>query len=84
MSDEKIIQLGGILNDEQIDHITAILSSKDDDFLAKCNTIKKYLVSFRKELEAKGVSPEYLAYVIVYQIHGQSNGKGNTAEPWKN
>lgn len=73
MSEERMMQVGDILTDEQISKVEALLQSDGGDF-DKCNAVKKYLWTFKDELEKKGVVADYLAYVIVYKIYGGQNG----------
>lgn len=60
----KTIELSELLNDGQINRVTEILDSKGYIW-ERDKELKKYLSQFRSELEAKGVLPEYLAYVLI-------------------
>lgn len=58
------MQIGELLTPEQIQKVVDILnSSQDTTVLAR--QLKDYLRPLTKELEAKGVLPDYLAYVLV-------------------
>lgn len=60
----KTIELSELLNDEQITRVTEILDSKGYVW-ERDKKLKEYLSQFRTELEAKGVLPEYLSYVLI-------------------
>lgn len=70
----RIVKLTEILSDEQIDMVERILKTDCGNY-AKSNALKRYLETFKDELEAKGVVPGYLAYVITFkQWTGGTNG----------
>jgi hypothetical protein len=70
---EKITSLGEILTEDQCKEVTRILNESLDDF-EKGKKLKLYFHSFQSELEAKGVDAGYLAYAVLFQIHGRKNG----------
>lgn len=70
----KTVRMDELLTEDQIKMVTEILNQGGTDF-EKTHAIRKYLEQFKDQLEAKGVLHDYLAYVIVFQIHGQPNGK---------
>jgi hypothetical protein len=76
MSDEtKQVKLTDLLSHEQLDEVERIIREHGDDMFEASNHLRRYLEGFRKQLEAKGVVPGYLAYVIVYkQWTGGDNG----------
>ena len=74
MSEQKIVKLTELLTSEQLEVVESICRENPDQ-LDACNKLRRYLSQFKTELEAKGVLHDYLAYVIVFQIHGQPNGK---------
>jgi glucuronate isomerase len=57
--------LGDILNADQIQAVIDILNRTDVDDIGQTKLIKKYLSQFSKQLEAVGVLPDYLAYVLI-------------------
>ena len=59
----KNVQLGDILTPEQIDAVVQLACSTPDDFKFT-QRAKDYLNKIATELEAKGVVPDYLAYVL--------------------
>lgn len=61
----KTTVLSELLNDEQIKMVTKILNRKDTPDTLKTSELKLYLEKYRVELEAKGVLPEYLSYVLI-------------------
>lgn len=60
----KTVQLTELLDDEQIKGVEGILKEYDGSNVMTLALIR-YLSQFRAELEAKGVVPEYLAYVLI-------------------
>jgi hypothetical protein len=75
MSESKEVKLTDLLTHEQLDEIERILDRCGTDRMQASNELRRYLVAHRAELEAKGVVPEYLAYVIAYrQWTGGDNG----------
>lgn len=61
---------------EQIEAVLRIMQAWPDDSVIRVRKLKEYLVPFRTSLEAKGVVPEYLAYVLEFRAlsgHKQRN-----------
>lgn len=74
-SEWKSVQLGELLTDDQIQMVKEIMDQTPDE-LERTHAIRKYLNQFKEQLEARGVIPDYLAYVIVYKMKpGSTNGK---------
>ena len=68
MPDDKMrtVQLGDLLNNDQIKGVLEILNRQDQDDIATTAALKTYLQQFRDELERKGVDDAYLAYLLTY------------------
>lgn len=65
-----------ILTDAQLDETQKILDEKGLDDFERSNKLKRYYESFKAQLDAKGVDPGFLAYVVVFrQWTGSTNGK---------
>lgn len=66
----RIATLSDILSDVEIVHITALIDLWKDDESRLILEIKKYLNSdpHKNQLLAKGVLPDYLAYVLVGKV----------------
>lgn len=62
----KTIQLGELLNEQQLVETKRILHSTTDP-IERVRRLKDYFETFSEELEAKGVLPDYLAYVVEWQ-----------------
>lgn len=58
-------QLGDFLNDNQMQACIDILNRPDIDDIAQTKELKRYLNQFKVDLEAKGILPDYLAYVLI-------------------
>lgn len=70
----RTVKLCELLTDEQLAMVERILNTESDDF-HKSNALRRYLETFKDELEAKGVAPGFLAYVIVFKAWtGGTNG----------
>lgn len=61
----KTVQLRTLLTEDQLDEIDKIL--REPYTLERTVKLRDYLVQHRESLEAKGVVPEYLTYVIEYE-----------------
>lgn len=61
----KTMQLGEILTPEQCDEVARICETETDDHIVP--KLKQYLAQFTEQLEAKGVLPDYLAYLLYYK-----------------
>lgn len=57
-------QLGDILNSDQIQAVVDILCRTDIDDIGQTKLIKQYLAQFSQQLQAIGMVPDYLAYVL--------------------
>lgn len=80
MNAKKTIKLTELLTKEQLDEVERILLEHTEDRFEASNHLKRYLAGFRKELEAKGADPGYLAYCIAYrQWTGGDNGDRSVA-----
>lgn len=53
-----------LLTEEQLNRVRKIMM--DVPSLQRSKELWDYLITHRQELEAKGVEPEYLAYLIEY------------------
>lgn len=60
----KTVSLSQLLTDDMAGECAKIIATGEDDF-QRVKELKEYLVKFRAELEAKGILPEYLAYVLL-------------------
>lgn len=72
MSELTVNKLGEILNDEQLKKVAEVMSSTQG-LETKTLRLRNYLKQFDRELEAKGVVSEYLAYAIVYTVDMRRN-----------
>ena len=80
MSEQKTVKLTDLLTEEQLNEVERILKQHGEDMLEASNHLRRYLEAFKTQLEAKGVVPGYLAYVIVYkQWTGGDNGDRSVA-----
>ena len=70
----KTVRMDELLTEDQVKMVTEILNQGGTEF-EKTHAIRRYLAQFKEQLEAKGVLSDYLAYVIVFQLYGQFNGK---------
>jgi hypothetical protein len=70
MPDDKMrtVQLGDLLDENQIKGVLEILNRQDQDDIATTAALKTYLQQFRAELERKGVDDAYLAYLLTYMF----------------
>lgn len=69
-------KLTDILTEAQIEETQKILNEEGMDDFERSNKLRRYFESFKDELDAKGVVPGFLAYVVVFkQWTGHSNGK---------
>jgi hypothetical protein len=59
------MSLGEILTPEQIHTVIEIFRRPNLDDIAQTKLIKQYLAKFSRELQAVGVVPDYLAYVLL-------------------
>lgn len=66
-------KLGEILTPDQILGVLNILEIWRDDPTVRIKKLKEYLHKFSKDLEDKGVLPDYLAYVIEYKVSAIMN-----------
>ena len=67
--------LGDLLTDAQLAETQKILEEPNLDDFERSNKLRRYYESIKTELEAKGVVPGFLAYVVVFkQWTGKSNG----------
>lgn len=64
----KTITMSEILTDEQCAEIVTILKTAEDGKVVRA--IVDYLKPFRKQLEDKGVLPEYLAWFLYAKNKG--------------
>ncbi len=72
-NDPKRITLGELLTDEQGEHVCKLMLQHDDE-IELTRALKAYLNQFSAELEAKGVLPDYLAYVLLaYKLGFRNN-----------
>lgn len=65
LKENRTMQLGDILNPDQIQSVVNILNRTDIDDIQQTKLIKSYLSQFSRELQAIGVLPDYLAYVLI-------------------
>lgn len=71
----KTVRMDELLTEDQIKMVTEILNQGGTDF-ERTHAVRKYLEQFKDQLEAKGVVPGYLAYVVVFKLWtGHTNGK---------
>jgi hypothetical protein len=61
----KQTSLGDILNADQIQAVIDILNRPNLDDIAITKLLKQYLAKFSQQLNAVGVVPDYLAYVLL-------------------
>jgi anion-transporting ArsA/GET3 family ATPase len=66
-SDTKMTSLGDLLTKDQIQAVVDILNRTNIDEISQTKMIKDYLRQFDAQLQAKGVIPDYLAYVLIHQ-----------------
>lgn len=72
---QRVVKLTDLLTEAQLDEVERILKVCDGDRMEATRQLRKYLATFRSELEAKGANSDYLAYVIAYrQWTGGDNG----------
>lgn len=71
-------KLADLLTEEQIEALELILSVNDP---LKWKLVRAYLRGLREELEAKGVVPEYLAYVLEYQLSVRESARAVMGKP---
>ncbi len=64
----KTITLGELLNGAQCSQVERIIEQTEEGQLVR--KLTDYLKQFRDELEAKGVLPEYLAWVLYAKAQG--------------
>lgn len=64
------MKLGELLTDEQIEKVLDIIVEHPNQH-ERIRALKQYLAQFSKELEAKGVISDFLAYVVEYLITEQ-------------
>jgi hypothetical protein len=75
-ADWKTVRLDSLLTDEQIKRVSEIIK-KPKSIEVHLTELRRYFTGFRKQLEDKGVLPEYLAAVIAYnQTIRDSRRKG--------
>ena len=60
----KTAKLSDLLTAEQMEEVCDIFNSSDDDMDA-VRKLKIYLNNLKEQLEAKGIVPDYLAYVLL-------------------
>lgn len=73
---EETKKLTDILTEAQLAETNRILEEPGLDDFERSNKLRRYFESFKAELEAKGVVPGYLAYVVVFKLWtGHTNGK---------
>ena len=60
----KIAKLSDLLTQEQMEEVCDIFNTSDDDMDA-VRKLKIYLNNLKEQLEAKGIVPDYLAYVLL-------------------
>ncbi len=63
------VTLGELLTEQQCSDIWGIIEQETDS-IVRVRKLKEYLGNLREELEAKGVLPEYLAYVLEAKVTG--------------
>lgn len=63
---EANVDLRDILTKDQLHAVIDILNRTNLDEIKQTKLLKDYFRSFGPELEAKGVLPDYLAYVVIY------------------
>jgi hypothetical protein len=66
-SDTKMTSLSALLTKDQIQAVVDILNRTNIDEIAQTKLLKEYLRTFDAQLQAKGVLPDYLAYVLIHQ-----------------
>lgn len=64
--DTKMTSLGDLLTKDQIQAVVDILNRTNIDEIAQTKMIKDYLRQFDAQLQAKGVIPDYLAYMLIH------------------
>jgi hypothetical protein len=72
--------LGDFLNSDQIHAVIDILNRPNLDQIAQTKLIKQYLAKFATQLEAVGVLPDYLAYVLIAnadKLRGMARASNN-------
>ena len=62
--------LSDILTPEQIQEVTNIANSVTDD-MELTRKLKAYFATIAQELDAKGIVPDYLAYMLTHLIMQQ-------------
>ncbi len=62
----RTVQLGDLLDDNQMQGVMAILNRRGLDNIALTKALKAYLAQFRDDLERKGIDDAYLAYLLTY------------------
>jgi hypothetical protein len=63
----KQTSLQDLLTKDQIQAVVDILNRPNLDDIAQTKLLKDYLRQYAQQLEAKGVLPDYLAYVLIHQ-----------------
>jgi hypothetical protein len=57
--------LHSILNNSQVQAVVDIVNRQSLDDIARTKLLKQYLAQFKMQLEAKGLLPDYFAYLIM-------------------
>lgn len=62
----KQITLSQVFSPKQLGEISKVLANAGDDQIKQASDMKKYLAQHEEMLNAQGIVPNYMAYVIVY------------------
>lgn len=65
-NETKTVRLSDLLTKEQVKECCKIINRGSRYSNETIGALKEYLGQFKEELEAKGVLPDYLAYMLIF------------------